>query len=196
MAERDQEFFIEIIVIHVENRLFKIPQHVLTTNSPVFRNMFDMPIPKDSKPDGCSEEQPLVLEGIKASEFARLLRCIYPLNFRDRSFQLEFSLEEWEEVLKLATFYEMSEVKAFVVEEMAPLFGSDMAVQQVQLSQVYGVTSWLELGLHELVQRAEPLTALDIDAIGSIHAAEVMSLREYLPSKSQAAKDNPDLWWS
>ncbi|KAK2462929.1 hypothetical protein APHAL10511_005127 [Amanita phalloides] len=184
MAERDPEFFIEIIIIRVEDRLFKIPQHVLTTNSPVFRGMLDIPIPKNSKPDGCSEEQPLVLEGIKASEFARLLRCIYPLKFRDPSFQLDFSLEEWKEILNLATFYEMSEVKAFAVKKMTPLFGSDMVVQQVQLSQVYGVTSWLELGLHELGQRAKPLTALEIDAIGSVHAAKVMSLREEALSKT------------
>ncbi|KAK2462925.1 hypothetical protein APHAL10511_005123 [Amanita phalloides] len=178
MATRNEEFYIDdMVVIRVEDQLFKVPQHVLTANSPVFRDMFNMPIPKDSQPDGSSDEQPLVLEGLKASGFARLLKCIYPFKFRPAPSKLEFSLEEWKEVLKLSASYEMTEVKAWIVKEMTPLV-DHYPTLLVHLSLVYDVKPWLASGAYDLVSRAEPLTETDIKVIGPSYAAKIMSLRE------------------
>ncbi|KAK2462928.1 hypothetical protein APHAL10511_005126 [Amanita phalloides] len=177
MAIRDEDFFIDtMIIIRVEDRLFKVPQHVLTANSPIFRGMFTVPIPEDCKPDG-SEEQPLVLEGIKASDFARFIRFIYPIEFREKSFKFHFSIEEWEVILKLATFYDMTKVRTFVIEVMTPLLKRQPALQ-VQLSKAHSVSSWLEQGLLTLVKREETLSAHDIEVIGAVHAAKVMMQRE------------------
>ncbi|KAK2462923.1 hypothetical protein APHAL10511_005121 [Amanita phalloides] len=176
MSMRDEEYYVDsMMIIRVQDRLFKVPQHILTTNSPVFRDMLNLPIPKDSEPDGSSDGQPLVLEGIKASEFACLLKCIYPLKFRGKSFN--FTLDEWKGVLGLAGAYEMVDVKAFAVEEMTPLISGLPAIQ-VHLSQVYDIKQWLVSGAHELVQRAEPLHAFDIEIMGAGYAAIIMSLRE------------------
>ncbi|KAK2462926.1 hypothetical protein APHAL10511_005124 [Amanita phalloides] len=178
MAERDEEYYIDgtMMVIRVEHKLFRVPQHILMNSSSVFRDMFS-PIAEGSKPDGYSDEQPLVLEGIQASGFARLLKCIYPLTRRETSFKFEFSLEEWKEALKVATAYEMTEVKAFIVGEMTPLLEGQPTLR-IQLSQLYNVESLLVSGLHELVQRESSLSERDIQDIGIPYAVRIMLLRE------------------
>ena len=62
----------------VENQLFKVHRHLFTELSPVFRDMFKLPVPQGAVADGLSDNQPLVLDGIEKKDFVQLLRCIYP----------------------------------------------------------------------------------------------------------------------
>jgi hypothetical protein len=76
--------------LQVEDTLFRLPQHVFTKHSPVFQKMFseqaqadddastDGEFAKIDVGDKSLDERPLVLEGIKASEFVSLLKLIYP----------------------------------------------------------------------------------------------------------------------
>ena len=60
----------------VEDTLFKLPRHLFEESSDVFRDMFLLPAPEGVSPDGCSDEQPLVLEGVRKADFRRLLEAL------------------------------------------------------------------------------------------------------------------------
>ena len=64
--------------LEVEDQLFKVHRRLFTELSPIFCDMFELPVPPGAVADGLSDNQPLVLEGIEKKDFVQLLRCIYP----------------------------------------------------------------------------------------------------------------------
>lgn len=54
--------------------LFRVPRHPFEMESPVFKDMFSMPA--DSLTDGCSDESPLILPGVRASDFRTFLKAL------------------------------------------------------------------------------------------------------------------------
>jgi hypothetical protein len=60
----------------VENTLFKLPRYFFEQSSDIFRHMFLLPVTDDVVPDGSSDEQPLHLEGIRRTDFQRLLKAM------------------------------------------------------------------------------------------------------------------------
>lgn len=93
MPSRNEEYYLDDIVFQVshhlpsvsnhytgnnkvEDELFKVHRHLFVNLSPVFRDMYTIPVAKE---DGISDDRPLVLEGIEKKDFTQLLRCLYPL---------------------------------------------------------------------------------------------------------------------
>ncbi|KAF8331248.1 hypothetical protein F5887DRAFT_998559 [Amanita rubescens] len=140
--------------------------------------MYAIPVCGDAGPNAVSVDQPLVLEGIEKKDFIQLLRCLYPLQYGDHN--LEFSLEEWQSVLKLALRYEMAEIKTFVVKKMTPLL-TDFPSLQIHLAKAYDIQSWLGPGLSRLVWRAEPLSQEDVRLVGLSDSLKICALRERKP---------------
>lgn len=64
--------------MQVENTLFRVPRYYFEQESDVFRDMFQFPVAEGAVPDGCSDEQPLRLDGIKKEDFRQLLRVMFP----------------------------------------------------------------------------------------------------------------------
>lgn len=65
--------------VQVENTIFRVLQHGFTDASPLFEGMFLRPIDDgDHKERGRTKDNPIVLEGYKASDFEALLRVLYP----------------------------------------------------------------------------------------------------------------------
>ncbi|KAK2467422.1 hypothetical protein APHAL10511_000657 [Amanita phalloides] len=173
---RDDEFYFQDVVFQAENRLFKVPRHVFLQQSQVFRDMFSLPVPQDTKPEGMNDDSPLILSGVRAIDFSRLLRYLFPVKQISDSFPLK-TLDEWTSVFKLAALWEMEDVKANAIEQMTPLL-KKLPAKQVKLSLEYAVEKWLVPGLNRLVQREEPLDKNDVEMIGWDYALKIMVLRE------------------
>jgi hypothetical protein len=62
----------------VEDTLFRVPRRYFEQESEVFHDMFRLPVAEDAIPDGCSDEQPLRLDGILKEDFRQLLRVMFP----------------------------------------------------------------------------------------------------------------------
>ena len=90
---------------------------------------------------------------------------------------LEFSLEEWQSVLKLALRYEMDEIKTFVVNKMTPLLTGFPSLQ-IHLARTYDIQSWLALGWPRLALRPEPLNEEDVRLVGLSDSLKICALRE------------------
>lgn len=57
--------------------LFKVPWHYFKQNSGAFQGMLAEAFPSITVADGCSDHQPLLLDGIAANSFRLLLRVVF-----------------------------------------------------------------------------------------------------------------------
>jgi hypothetical protein len=64
-------------VHQVEGYLFRLHRHFLTRDSVVFRDMLSLPTAIDVVPEGLSDDNPIVLQGIRSVNFGRLLWLLY-----------------------------------------------------------------------------------------------------------------------
>ncbi|KAF8669455.1 hypothetical protein AX14_006048 [Amanita brunnescens Koide BX004] len=90
-----------------------------------------------------------------------------------------FTLEEWRSVLKLASLYEMTDVKTLAIGKMDPLLTKFPSLQ-VQLAKTYNIRKWLAPGLFRLAQRAKPLDEEDVKLVGLTDSLKICALREKL----------------
>ncbi|KAH6908581.1 hypothetical protein BKA70DRAFT_1280237, partial [Coprinopsis sp. MPI-PUGE-AT-0042] len=73
---RSATYYMQNVVIGVEECLYSIPRHALTSHSPVFEGMFD--VGDQSGGEGGSDDKPIVLEGYKSEDFECLLKVLLP----------------------------------------------------------------------------------------------------------------------
>lgn len=66
-------------VLQVEKTLFKVPLYLFIQDSPVFRTMHELPPGPDGDAEGSSDEHPIMLKGISATDFRMFLFVLYPL---------------------------------------------------------------------------------------------------------------------
>ena len=64
--------------MQVEDTLFRVPCDHFKRESKVFCDMFQLPISEDTLSDGCSDEQPLRLDGVTNQDFRPLLKFMFP----------------------------------------------------------------------------------------------------------------------
>ncbi|PFH47377.1 hypothetical protein AMATHDRAFT_6818 [Amanita thiersii Skay4041] len=174
MVHRNGEYFFQYIIFQVEDQLFRVPKHMFVNHSPIFRTTFELPVAEGAIPDGSSEEQPFVLDGVKVADFIPLLECLYPLKFRTT---FSFTLEEWTSIFKLATIYDMEAIRNLAIKSMQPQLANHPSLK-VHLAKHYDVKDWLVPGLVKLVQRKRPLDEDDVQLIGLTDALKVAALRE------------------
>ena len=90
-----------------------------------------------------------------------------------------FTLEQWHSVLKLASLYEMAEVKTFVIEKMEPLL-INLPTLQIHLAKTYNIQKWLAPALYRLTQHVNPLDEEDARLVGVSVSLKISALREKL----------------
>ncbi|CAE6437641.1 unnamed protein product [Rhizoctonia solani] len=85
VRNHDEFFFNDTLVaIQIEDVLFNVHKYQLL-KSEVFSDMFKVPNVKGDKPEeGSSPEHPIKMEGVKASDFAALLKALYAGQFCTR----------------------------------------------------------------------------------------------------------------
>ncbi|KAF8331245.1 hypothetical protein F5887DRAFT_1176392 [Amanita rubescens] len=191
MPDRNEEYYLEDVVFQVsdyvqidssqlfimpyevEDQLFKVHRRLFVKLSLVFHDMFIR-----AEADGLTDTQPLVLRGVEKKDFIPLLRCLYPMQFPANS-NFSLTLEEWQSVLKLASLYDMVDVKTLVIEEMEPLL-INLPSLQIHLAKTYNIQKWLAPALYRLTQRAKPLDEEDARLVGLSDSLKICALREKL----------------
>ena len=58
--------------------LFRVPRDELARQSEIFKSKFELPLGMEDGQNGQSDETPIHLEGITASEFRSFLKVFYP----------------------------------------------------------------------------------------------------------------------
>ncbi|KAH6890235.1 hypothetical protein BKA70DRAFT_871424 [Coprinopsis sp. MPI-PUGE-AT-0042] len=178
---RSTRFYIQTVIIKVEERLYSIPKDTLTSLSPVFEGMFD--VGDHSEGEGTSDETPIVLEGYKSDDFDCLLKILLPRPFENIPPSL--LKQEWISVLKLATIWQIDQARSMAIDQLSAFDLSP--VEQVQHAREYHISAWFQKGI---VAIAKEFGEYDLEELGKLlgwkNAAIVLSLREQTMSKVKA----------
>jgi len=121
IISRHGEFYLtdEMIVLQVENRLFRVHRHFLAKYSPIFGSMFSLPrIPGEGATvvEGASDENPIYLSGVTELEFETLLRYFYSLHGG-----LWLPEASWIALLSIAHRYDIQNARARAIREVYSL---------------------------------------------------------------------------
>jgi len=184
-VNRDETFYFSDVIIRVESTLYKVPRHILSEHSHVFRDMFVLPS-GDQPAEGFSDDDPIVLQGVTSYDFRQLLRVLYaraivpsasPVSVTNPAgSQLSLARQEWSAVLKLSHQWEMSTIHQFAIEKMSSLAMDP--VDKLALALKYNINVWIKPALNDLAKRSRPMTKRDVDLLGLDVVLRIAEVRE------------------
>ncbi|KAF6759571.1 hypothetical protein DFP72DRAFT_885469 [Ephemerocybe angulata] len=153
------------VTLQVENTLYRIPKRILVEHSQIFKDMFELPPPEgpSAVSEGSCEENPIVLPGCTNAEFEVLLELLIAPHSLQTGYHISIGTGPWISILKLATMWEMSQVRKRAIAELSERGRYDEpvgSVKRVQLGRAYGVKRWLLRGYVDLVN-TKPLPGID-----------------------------------
>ncbi|KAL5511386.1 hypothetical protein ACEPAH_4602 [Sanghuangporus vaninii] len=170
--QRDDEFYINFIIFEVENILFRVPRHPFEANSETFRDMFAS-IPATLVAEGSSDMNPLILNGVTATDFRALVKALLNPAYGSK---IELIVKEWISVLRLAHLWTFEKLLNAAIEEIDRI-SSDPALK-ISLAKKYNISKWLRRNYFKLVMRLEPLTTAEAETIGTQCVLKLCEIRE------------------
>ncbi|KAL5529478.1 hypothetical protein ACEPAG_5463 [Sanghuangporus baumii] len=170
--QRDDDFYINFIIFEVESILFRVPRHPFEANSETFRDMFAS-IPGTLTAEGSSDINPLILNGVTATDFRALVKALLSPAYGSK---IELEVTEWISVLRLAHLWAFEKLLDDAIGEIDRL-SIDPALK-ISLAKKYNVSKWLRQSYFKLVMRLEPLTAAEVETIGTQCVLKLCEIRE------------------
>ncbi|PBK74039.1 hypothetical protein ARMSODRAFT_906666 [Armillaria solidipes] len=172
---RSQDYYWEIIVLQVEDTLFRVPKHHLVGKSEVFDSMLSLP-QGENEPEGISDEKPIQLAGIKKVDFEQLLQIIYPI---DNTKLPDLSVNGWVSVLALSSLWRMS-VRKTAIQRLTSRLSQISPADRIVLGRKYSVAHWISSGYEELATRVGVVSLEEAERVGLGTALRIVYVRESL----------------
>ncbi|KAJ3752732.1 hypothetical protein EV360DRAFT_54721, partial [Lentinula raphanica] len=154
----------------VEETLFRFPINLLAQESPVFRDM--MEIPTFSTQEGLTDDDPIRLDGVLHDDF----RFKQPVPF--------LSFSEWTSVLNLADMWCMDGIREHAIKTMNKIEGVD-PVEKLVVARTYRVDAWLPPSLDAIIRRSQDWSERDVERLSLSTVLKLVALRDRLQPRSQ-----------
>ncbi|KAF9255989.1 hypothetical protein L218DRAFT_1081574 [Marasmius fiardii PR-910] len=176
---RHSKYYIDeqMAIFLVDNHLYKVHRHFLRRESLKFNAMFDC-LPPDQS--GQTDENPIVLSEVTRGEFEALLEYFYTGLFFKAAENNPRSLQEYTDLLSIATRYECTDARRKAIDGIESLRPSP--VQRIVLAEKFNVLNWLEPAYIELCERAAPLGLYEGEQLGLEKVILVALAREKVRS--------------
>ncbi|KAJ3767241.1 hypothetical protein FB446DRAFT_793371 [Lentinula raphanica] len=173
---RNFSFYFDYRTFLVEETLFRFPINLLAQESPVFRDM--MEIPTFSTQEGLTDDDPIRLDGVLHDDFVQLLTILAPpQRFKQPVPSLSFS--EWTSVLNLADMWCMDRIREHAIKTMNKTEGVD-PVEKLVVARTYRVDAWLSPSLDAIIRRSQDWTEHDVERLGLSTVLKLVALRDRL----------------
>ncbi|KAJ7625625.1 hypothetical protein FB45DRAFT_868801 [Roridomyces roridus] len=176
---------VEEITFKVEDRIFKAPRHLFERNSEIFATVFTLP---EVDKEGCSAENPFVLEGVQSADFEQLVQVLRSI---DTAKSPGLPKESWISVLKLSTLWYFIDARNLAIQELGKQTMD--SVERILLARRYDVSVWLRRGYAELARRPRGLSVEEAEAIGLMTALKLYQSREAALRSHYAGYESPGL---
>ncbi|QRV85723.1 The BTB (BR-C, ttk and bab)/POZ (Pox virus and Zinc finger) domain [Ceratobasidium sp. AG-Ba] len=170
--KRHSKFFFDntLVVIEIEHVLFNVHKYQLM-KSETFADMFKA-ANKDPE-EGSSVEKPIVLEGVKASDFECLLTVLYATRFSNYQPAPEASLII--PAFRLANKWGFEDLRSFLL----PLAEKELNdVDKIMFAREFDIDEWLAPAHTRLCQRKEALTSDEAKKLGTESLLLILRIRE------------------
>ncbi|KAG6908830.1 hypothetical protein DXG01_003183 [Tephrocybe rancida] len=141
---KDSEYYLEMVVLEVENTLYRVPKYLFGTC-----------------PDFVGKEEPIQLDGVKNTEFRALLNLLQPLTV---AVTRTFSKEEWISILKLSTKWKLLDIRNLAIKQLS--LANMAPVDMVVLARQFAVPTLLMSAYSTLVQREAALSPAERTKLG------------------------------
>ncbi|KAF8833800.1 hypothetical protein BDN67DRAFT_873446, partial [Paxillus ammoniavirescens] len=158
----------------VEGCLLRVPRGPLQSQSPVFRDMFLLPVGDQGEAEGLSDVKPIRLEGVKLNDFEQLLKVLYPWSHGKQ--ELPDGCAQWTSALKLASLWDFDGVREKAIEALEAL--DITPVDKLALAMQYNIEQWMIPAINAIAQRPEPIGVEDVDRLGLDVALKIALVRE------------------
>lgn len=169
------------IFVKCAGTLYNIHQSVFEQRSRVIADLMNLPQGECSNLEGKSDEHPIVLAGLQASEFEFLLVYMYNQSvcfrgilssFCDLALRVVVSQQEAEPsipylvaLMKMSGFFEVPDARSFAIKNLERHAEFSPALQ-LQLARQYDVAQWLEPAFRALVWT--PLKKITVEDAATI----------------------------
>lgn len=185
---RHPEFFFEdvLVAIQIEGTLFNVHKYQLA-KSEVFSDMFQVPNPEANTPEGSSPDNPIIINGVAASDFASLLRVLYAGQFSSNQPIPDAPLIV--PAFRLANMFNFSELRAFLLS-LAEKNLND--VDKIVFAREFDIKEWLVPAHLRLCQREEPLGTEEARKLQVDSAVMISRMREQYRTRNSTAILNSD----
>ncbi|KAI0054651.1 hypothetical protein BV25DRAFT_1833563 [Artomyces pyxidatus] len=100
------------VVLQVGRTLYKLPASLLRRRSSVFNDLFDLPPTQD--PEGCSDETPIVLQGVTEADFDHLMTFLWGSNPEQKPPTLPYLIA----VLKLSDLWDIQDGREYAIPQL------------------------------------------------------------------------------
>ncbi|KZT72451.1 hypothetical protein DAEQUDRAFT_664360, partial [Daedalea quercina L-15889] len=162
------------VIFLVEDTLFNVHRYFFERDSPVFRAMFACP---SETPEGGSEDNPILLEGVKSAGFASFLSCLYPMRFGTGDLT---TFQDWSNALDLALRWEFDPLREFIalrIEETCNV------IEHIVTARRLDKQDWCFSACAKLCHRSEPLTLEEAQILGIVETVRICAVREMCRGK-------------
>ncbi|CAE7064160.1 unnamed protein product [Rhizoctonia solani] len=173
--ERHPEFFFDntLIAIQVEKMLFNVHKYLLV-KSEVFSNMFnELKAGSDEPKPGSSPDDPIVIYGAVASDFAALLKILYANHFASSKPTPDESLII--PAFRLANLLSFKELRMFLLPHAEDNLGD---VDKIVFAREFDIKDWLAPAHIHLCQRSSPLSTDEARKLGVDSVLLIWRMRE------------------
>ncbi|KAJ3533153.1 hypothetical protein NMY22_g7448 [Coprinellus aureogranulatus] len=161
----------------VEDRLFRVLRHGFESHSHVFEDMFRLPANNSNQSvEGSSTDNPIVLDGHSANDFAALLWVLYPSALQIATGGLQLSKKEWTGVLRLATMWDMWDIREFAIRSLSNDAFKLTALEKVCLAHAHKVPQWFIEGTTTLVEDWPSVSPEELASVVGLKTAYQISV--------------------
>jgi len=171
------------IIFLVEKYLFCVHRHFFMRESVVFHDMLLIPSGSETTVEGLSDENPIVLQGVKKVHFEWMLWMFYNESYTDHT----ASAEKWEAIISLADkwqFERMGDValKAYLALPDVPPMDKIVLCRRYDTPREYLLDPYLQI-----CTRTKSLTVEEAQAVGLETFALIAQTREEITRRNHYA---------
>ncbi|KIJ34282.1 hypothetical protein M422DRAFT_263596 [Sphaerobolus stellatus SS14] len=175
-VERNSMYYLDDgVVFQAGNTYFRVPRYMLLQESENFKDQYNLPPAGDWTSPGTSDSNPVILEGVDAVDFFRLLCLLYPKTVPSQPIIDTWSEKQWKSIMTLASRWNMANIRSLAVERLSACASS---ITKLHLGKQYYVSKWVREGYLELCIRKNPIAEDEASKLDWRELVKIAAARE------------------
>ncbi|KAF8598502.1 hypothetical protein BDV93DRAFT_561213 [Ceratobasidium sp. AG-I] len=188
--KRHSKFYFDntLIVILIEDTLFNVHRYQLM-KSETFSDMFKIASESEQESgEGSSPENPIVMSGVKASDFEALLTVLYATRFSTYHPDPDASLII--PAFRLANMWNFADLRTYLLPLAEKVLGD---IDKIVFAREFDVKDWLAPAHTRICQRTEALTSEEAKKLGIESLLLILRIREVRSGQGVTPPDCPNI---
>lgn len=184
-SAHEHPFYFEdsLVVLKVEQQIYKVHRYFLVRESEFFQTMFSLPQGDSATAEGVDDEHPICILDTPTAEFENLLRFLY------FGMQHDYrpTIADWIATLSISTRLIFPKVRKRTIVELTSRLNEIDPFDLIGSAIKYDVQQWLKPAYTRIVTRDDPITHAEAQTIPFHMVIMLMRSRELYMTESGEA---------